>query len=499
VAGPRTPRWRTRVGGVLARGCRSSLRLIGLPWPGTVRSRFEVHTPSWRVRGVLRHARDEITVSEDLDDLTIVHEATHAWFNSRLFTERWIARGWPTSTRTGCSTRWGGADDPDRGHRGADVPFPLNDWPPPPRSGRGRRPPEQYGYDASWHVVRRIARDAGEDGMRAAFAAADGRTPAYLGAGPAEPTRLPNDWRRFLDLVEELGGAQDVDELLATWALTDDEAATLAARSGARDAYHALVADGDGWAAPAAVRLAMDAWAFDDAEAAAAAATRVLERRDEAEVAGAGRGPHAVRRTRGRLRGRGRSGRAGGRRDARRRDAGVAPDLLPRPRTPAGRRGTGWRPIGLDGTDPDADLAAARAAWEAGRSPPRRPACRIRLGRAGGGAGAGPQKALLVGAAVAAGLAVLVAVLLASRHRRRARARRAAAAIGSLPVPGSGPDGYVTLPPSVAPGAPFDAGRAWVDSDPGPEPGPPPDPDGDARLGPEPGPPSDEERGAEPS
>ncbi len=326
--------------------------------------------------------------------------------------------------------------------------------------------------------------------MRAAFAAADGRTTAYLGAGPAEPTRLPNDWRRFLDLVEELGGAQDVDELLATWALTDDEAATLAARSGARDAYHALVADGDGWAAPAAVRLAMDAWAFDDAEAAAAAATRVLERRDETEVLAQAEGltpsgdleaAYEARPT----------GRAGGRRDARRRDAGLARTVAAAA-TPAAARGTGWRPSGstarsrrrpgggprrLGGRDP----AAA-----AGVPDPPRPRWRRR--RSGVRRGAAGR------AAVAVGLAVLVAVR-SPRGTAARPARRAAAATGP-PGPARARTVRYT-PPSVAPGAPFDAAghgqRARAGARPATGPG------RRRALGPDAGPPSNEERGAEPS
>ena len=84
------------------------------------------------------------------------------------------------------------------------------------RSRRGRRPApirddggdarEQYGYDASWTVMRRIVERVGEAGMRELFAAAAAGTTAYPGEGAPERSQLANDWRRFLDLAEELGG-----------------------------------------------------------------------------------------------------------------------------------------------------------------------------------------------------------------------------------------------------------------------------------------------------
>ena len=121
------------------------------------------------------------------------------------------------------------------------------------------------------------------------FAAADGGTTAYPGeATPEKAALTENDWRRFLDLTEQLGGATGVATLLQTWALTEDEAALLPARTDAREAYAALASVADGWAAPVGVRLAMDGWRFDAAGAGIEAATGVVERRDRvAELAAA--------------------------------------------------------------------------------------------------------------------------------------------------------------------------------------------------------------------
>ena len=102
--------------------------------------------------------------------------------------------------------------------------------------------------------------------MRCSAAASDGTT-AYPGDGAPEHTALPNDWRRFLDLTQELGGVDDAASLIETWVLPNGAAAQLADRETARAAYEQLAtADGD-WAAPPVVRLALDGWRFGDAEA----------------------------------------------------------------------------------------------------------------------------------------------------------------------------------------------------------------------------------------
>ena len=55
--------------------------------------------------------------------------------------------------------------------------------------------------------------------MRHVFRAASDGTTAYPGDGAPEHTALPNDWRRFLDLTQELGGVDDAATLIKTWVL----------------------------------------------------------------------------------------------------------------------------------------------------------------------------------------------------------------------------------------------------------------------------------------
>jgi hypothetical protein len=394
-----------------------------------------VHSPLLEgYAGFYDTGADEITVSEQLDDQTIVHEASHAWFNGDLFTERWITEGLADEYAARVlDTLDAVQPGPEAVSRTAEVAFPLNGWSPPAAiRDETAAATERYGYDASWIVIRQVVDAVGEEGMRAVFRAAAGRTTAYPGEGAPEPSALPNDWRRFLDLVEELGGADGIDDLVTEWALTPDEAALLGPRDGARDAYRDLVAEGDGWAAPVAVRLALDRWAFDDAVGRIAEAGAILAQReatetlarelgltpaDDLEAAYEGAEDAAAL-----------AGAAALAADTQAALEGIeaAGEAAAAPRD--------WLvTLGLEGQDPDADLAAARAAWEDGE-----------LAAAADGAGeasealraapeAGRSRALLVaiGAAIAVMLALLVVLLW-----RRSRSRRR---------PPEGPDPYATL------------------------------------------------------
>ena len=119
--------------------------------------------------------------------------------------------------------------------RSAKVAFPLAHWPPPaPIRDAQSDAREQYGYDAAWTVIRDIVEEAGEDGMRSVFRAASDGTTAYPGDGAPETSALPNDWRRFLDLTQELGGATTPRTCSRTWVLPNGAAPARGPRDGAR-------------------------------------------------------------------------------------------------------------------------------------------------------------------------------------------------------------------------------------------------------------------------
>ena len=382
-----------------------------------------------------------ITISENLDNLTIVHEASHAWFNSSLFTNRWITEGlaneYAARTLAGLSTAVSG---PPVVKTTSAAAFALNDWgPPAPIRTKAADARETWGYDASWTVVREVVAEVGEPGMRRVFAAAAAGTTAYPGAGTPEATRLPNDWRRFVDLAEELGGGTGVAEMIAPWALTPADRAQLAARRAARSAYHDLGGSDGDWAAPPVVRMALDGWDFagglDDHSAGRG---RDREPRRDPRRGGGG-APGRSRVARGRVR-----VRRNTRGPDRRRGPGGRHALIAR--RGRSRRRCGGRPAGLDHV---ARACRAGSRRRPGRRPHRLAAGRygvrpqpgpLALGTAITVAGdAGRIRLVALGAALAALLLLLAAAAAMVRRRSRGGADARAAATPVGPGAAGGP------------------------------------------------------------
>jgi hypothetical protein len=473
---PEDTRWRSRVRTLLRDGVPGLVREIGLAWPvdGAL-TVTEVHTPLLEgYAGFYDAATDQITISEDLDELTIIHEASHAWFNKALFTERWITEGLADEYAARVLRELGrGYPGPDPVKRTAEVAFPLAAWPPPApiKSDEGDAR-ERYGYDASWMVMRGVLRVVGVAGMREVFEAAAAKTMAYRGDAPAERTTMTNDWRRLLDLADELGAGTGVEELLRTWVLDPSEAKLLPVRATARDAYAGLVAAGGTWAPPLEVRMAMDRWAFADATADMDTATAILATRDRiaamatAEGLVTGRGLEADYEAADSL--------ADLAVLERRADdsltvlgeVAAAADAVAAPRD--------WlTDIGLDGADPAASLAAARSAWEAGDVDAARSTAAAAVASLAAAPEAGRTTVITIGLAGTGGVVVAggLILLLVMRRRRGAARRARAAALVAFPggssgagssgsgAPGAGsvPDGagpYATLPPDGPPGEP---------------------------------------------
>ena len=90
--------------------------------------------------------------------------------------------------------------------------------------------------------------EVGDDRMRDVFDAAQDRRIAYVGGGTPETVTDRNDWKRFLDLLEEVGGSTSADEAFRRWVVTDAQTELLDARAAARSAYGALVTAGAGLA-----------------------------------------------------------------------------------------------------------------------------------------------------------------------------------------------------------------------------------------------------------
>jgi hypothetical protein len=288
-AWPEDTEWRTRVHDLLEVGLPVLVQKIGLAWPVDHAVEVtEVHTPLLEgYAGFYLPKEDKIEISEDLDELTIIHEASHAWFNDDLFVGRWIAEGLADeyASRVLDEVSNGGLG-PERVNSGSPGAQPLNAWGPPGRiDDDATQARETYGYDASWTLVRALVNEVGEEGMRKVLGAAEARQTAYVGAGTPETITYDNDWRRLLDLLEEDGGSKNAVSLFRQTVVTDDQKPLLEERAAARRAYADLVAAGDGWRPGYVIRDPMGRWEFAAATAAMTEARAVLETRAKIEDA----------------------------------------------------------------------------------------------------------------------------------------------------------------------------------------------------------------------
>ncbi len=460
---PEDTRWRSRVRDLLRDGVPALADRIGLPWPvdgSLVIS--EVHTPLLEgYAGFYDPKTDEITISEDLDDLTIIHEASHAWFNKSLFTERWITEGladeYAARVLRGLDRGYPG---PPASNRKEKAAFPLSDWPPPAAiRDDDSQDRESYGYAASWALVREIVKLVGEDGMRAAFAAAAAGTTAYPGEALPERSRLPSDWRRFLDLAQRGAVVTDeaeVTDLVAKVVLDEADRTLLPARASARRSFADLVRAGGEWAAPVVVRMAMDRWEFPTATEAMDRAAAVLEVRDEIAESAAVEdleppaGPEADYQDAGSV-----ADLAVAMEDAERslavlRQVAGASDVVEAPRD--------WfTEVGLDEADPASEVAVARSAWESGDLEGAEIAASGAVDRLRAAPEEGRTKVLAIGGGLVLAITILavIAVLLVRRRSVAARTGRAVAMASSgagTPPAASRP--YATLPPEGPPAEP---------------------------------------------
>lgn len=293
-AWPNDDKWSDTVSDTLRTGMPELVELIGLDWPVThdleVRERF---TPALEgYAGVFLTDEERIEISEDLDPVTIVHEASHAWFSGDLFVERWIYEGLAQEYAWRVQTSVGGEAGEAATRPFANDPgsVQLASWTfPSVIRDQETDDREAYGYGASFWVVHRIVEAAGVDHMREAFASADENLTAYVGAPAPETVPELDDWRRFLDLAQPIDQPDPpaIDAAITDLVLGERDVRLVARRHDAREQYRALLAAGEGWLPPWYVRSEMSSWAFADATAAMDQATAVLALRDDVEEAAA--------------------------------------------------------------------------------------------------------------------------------------------------------------------------------------------------------------------
>jgi hypothetical protein len=259
--------------------------LIGKQWPidENVEVR-EAYTPYlYGYAGWFSAYRNEIEIGEDLDQEVVLHELSHAWFNDSWFVDRWLSEGFAQMYSNKAVEALGGeplspqdvgSNDPGK--------VSLNEWGDPDFAD-GADEQEDYGYNAAFFVVKEIVEEVGDERMLAVFDAVDDTAIPYIGETAPEDIGGVTDWRRFLDLVTEIGGASGAEKLIETYVVTDSQRDLLEARTAARAAYTELADHGGAWAPPLLVRSAMAAWSFDRADTDMASAEAILDLRDELE------------------------------------------------------------------------------------------------------------------------------------------------------------------------------------------------------------------------
>ena len=435
---PEDPEWRRRVATLLTKGLPELVALVGLDWPvsGDLQV-FEVHTPLLEgYSGLTFEHQDRIEISEDLDDLTIIHEASHSWFNGDLFQDRWLKEGF-ADTYASRTLDAIGTDHltPPAVSRTDPAAVPLAEWTFPGRitdTDTGAR--ETYGYNASWTVIRSILGEIGVERMQAVLQAARAGQIAYVGAGEPETTAGPVDWQHFLDLVDEVGGSTTADELFGQWVIGEQDHEAFAARTTGRTAYAGLVDAGHGWLPPAYVRVPMSSWDFAEAGRRIPFAEAVLTTRDQIASLVAPLGLDVPTDLRAAYEMATDSlATVQARADA---ELVAARSLVAADAADHGPRGL-LTTIGLIGASPDAALDAARAAFLAGAADATSRAQAVSA-LVGGAAAVGQARVgAMIGAIVVLAFLIVLAAVLVRRRRRHATA-----------VGWTGP--YATLPDQSA-------------------------------------------------
>jgi hypothetical protein len=292
---PGDDEWQAFVTTQIETGVAELAELLGRPWPIDDSTEvIEAYTPYLYGYAGWFSADDRlIEVGEDLDQEVVLHELSHAWFNDEWFADRWLNEGMAQVYSNKAVEAMGGTPNEPEPIDTTDAGFVvLNNWRDPSFDGGDDEKREAFGYNAAFDIVSRITDEVGEEAMREVFDAVADDTIAYRGDLPAEESADTTDWRRFLDLVEELGGSTEARDLFEQYVVSAGGPALLEARDEARDRYADLLADGGEWAGPVVVRQHLSNWRFDDAEAAIDDAADVLAARDtmadKAEALGIG-------------------------------------------------------------------------------------------------------------------------------------------------------------------------------------------------------------------
>ncbi len=367
--------------------------------------------------GIFDTFDDTVRIRYDADPFVALHELAHAWFNGKLYEERWIGEAFASYYAEQAAPRLGlSVEAFILTEELMAARIPLNDW---GEIGVEDLAVEDYAYAATYELGRLIADRAGLDGLQVVWRASSTRELAYQPIHPGGDSRpdvvlaqTQRGWQRLLDLLEERTEREYAD-LWAEWVMNAEELRLLDDRELARNEYRTTLRRADDWELPRIIRFQLSSWRFTDAVRMLDEAERLLGQRDT--IAGLARVLALT--PPGELRSLFEAGEID---DAERRaEAEIA--ALQAIRTARHRLDLEVQPleaIGLLGTDPGAHLAAAMGAYQEGEVDRAQQAAAAALAARDGADDAGRSR-VLVGSGTLLALDGLVLVALGIRRQRR--------------------------------------------------------------------------------
>ncbi len=378
-----------------------------------------------------------IEVGEELNDHVVLHELAHSWFNRTYFADRWMSEGLAEEYSSRAQALLKQAPkDPEAVDVKGEGAQPLTTWSNPNgRKTKADEAQEHYGYNTSYHVFHELLKEIDTPKMAGVYDSIVKQLNSYQGSGEPVRTTQPTDWKRLLDLVQEVGGSAKAEDLFKTYVLTPSQAEGLSVRAAARSAYSNFKQAIGSWAMPAVVPAWMSDWKFADVTEFTTRAKATLARRDalDAEAAANNLTVKAD------LQKMFESASAltsfddmdkvlEAQLSAIRRLAAIQP-LVVAPRN-------FYQRVGLRDQTPDVDFEAARAAFNEGRLDDATTQADNVAALLGGAEKAGRAKVRQTATRAGAGLlAVLILCILLLRSRRKRRHRRLASEAAELASP----------------------------------------------------------------
>jgi hypothetical protein len=359
---PDDPGWADQVERVLKNGYPVLRDLIGTGDPiGTsviVEEASTIGTGGFN--GLYNEAGGRIRISYFADASIILHELSHMWFNSSLSSDRWINEGFASYYAEQTVLRLGLPDHaPVLTAPLIKAATPLNEW---VVVGTPDTATEAYLYGASLEVARQIADTAGQEGLAQVWAEIrSGKAPYQPLFGPKEELHFgPTEWRSLLDGLEETTGAS-YSGIWRRWVVDASQSPELDRRDQARTVYATAIKSTGGWDFSPEIRRALDDWRFDDAMGLMSRAGAILWQRARIEAMAAADGLEPPSTLRELFEG---AEVAAAAREAN-DELEVLSAIADAEWAKANSKGAA-RVVGLLGSDPDADLAAARTAFSEG-------------------------------------------------------------------------------------------------------------------------------------